>query len=159
MSLEFSSTTRHLWGHLDFGIYEGYLRSCGPVDNRAGVTMSFQWRGRDTGEGESTYHSSNRGTLTLKPRGTLDGEISTDVTGKATLSGRKVHAVRGTGVRGGVTVWKNGFWALNEANYQRESISRWGGSTWGRYYGSEREKNSDTDGAGYDLDGDVEMGL
>ena len=74
----------------------------------------------------------------------LDGEISTDVTGKATLSGRKVQALRGTGVRGGVTEWKNEFWALNDANYQRESLSRWGGSTWGRYYGSEREENSDT---------------
>ena len=60
MSLEFSTTTRHFWCHLDFGIYEGYLRSCGPVENKMVVTMSFQWRGRDTGEGESTYDASNR---------------------------------------------------------------------------------------------------
>lgn len=44
-----------------------------------------------------------------------------------------------------VVKWKGGYYALNDAAYERESVSRWGGSgAWGYGEDSPREDNSDT---------------
>lgn len=156
MTLGFSDSTHHLWGRFEFGVYQGYLRSCGPAENKAGNTIAFLWRGRESGTGKSSYGPSNRGSLTLKPRGLLSGEVRMSGLGQVELNGRKVQAVRGTGIESGTGLWKRKFWELNEANYERENVSRWGGSIWGRSFGREKEENSDTDGEGHRRDDEDE---
>ncbi|PBK75782.1 hypothetical protein ARMSODRAFT_1013208 [Armillaria solidipes] len=49
-----SKKTPQLWGKFDFGVFEGILRSNGPVSLRADEAVSFSWRARETGEGDIT---------------------------------------------------------------------------------------------------------
>ena len=73
LTLKWSSTKSHLWGDFDFGIFEGTLRSNTPFNNDD-KTISFLWRGRETGEGETTYGPDNTATLTFQKSG-LIGEM------------------------------------------------------------------------------------
>lgn len=40
--------------------------------------------------------------------------------------------------------WKKTYWKLNEANYDRECVKRWGG--WAGYEDEGKKENSDSDG-------------
>ncbi|KAL9613169.1 MAG: hypothetical protein Q9167_002289 [Letrouitia subvulpina] len=51
-----SSTASRLWGSFHFGVFEGILRSA-PLTTIPKI--KFQWRGRETGEGVSTYSKEN----------------------------------------------------------------------------------------------------
>ncbi|KAL9134431.1 MAG: hypothetical protein Q9175_004390, partial [Cornicularia normoerica] len=44
-----SSTTKHVWGSFDFGVFEGKLRSSSSITPTNNI-ISFVWRGRETGE-------------------------------------------------------------------------------------------------------------
>ena len=149
LNLASSSTTSHLWGSFDFGVFEGTLRSTSSV--KPGTTdIGFSWRGRKTGEGESTCGDENVAKLTFLENGTFKGTMHWDCCGDFDLVGRQDKDVAGRTVdlSDQVDTWKEEYWSLNDANYERERVGRWGGSWRGGYEDDEdedRESNSDTD--------------
>ena len=146
-----SSTTSHLWGAFDFGVFEGTLRSTSSV--KPGSTeIEFSWRGRETGEGESTYGDENVVNLTFLGNGTFKGTMHWNCCGDFDLVGRQDKDVaEGTvGPSDQVDTWKEEYWSLNDANYERERVGRWGGYWRGGYEDEDEdeedgESNSDTD--------------
>ncbi|KAI5892986.1 uncharacterized protein SCHCODRAFT_02677317 [Schizophyllum commune H4-8] len=75
LRLALSSTGRHLWGTFKFGIVEGVLRSTSPPPFLPDTTITFDWRGRETGEYTVTWDEGNVGTVTLATDGTLRGTL------------------------------------------------------------------------------------
>ncbi|KAL8787206.1 MAG: hypothetical protein Q9213_002317 [Squamulea squamosa] len=139
-----SSTRSHLWGSFNFGVFEGKLRSL-PVKGAAGNTVELHWRGRETGNGESTYEPENIASFTFLEKGKFKGTMYWDCLGEFELVGKRIsNRSESDNNSRKVKAWKSGYWALNEADYERERVSRWGG--WSdRYSDSEEEPNSDTE--------------
>lgn len=50
-----------------------------------------------------------------------------------------------------VPAWKEEYWSIDDANYERARVERWGGGGWYED-DEEREPNSDTDGPSEDGD-------
>lgn len=160
-----SSTTKHIWGSFDFGVFEGKLRSTSsvaPTNNSS--TVSFTWRGRETGEGESSFGAKNVAEIEFLGGGKFRGSMYWDCLGRFELVGKKdADASRNRVFAMNVPGWKRQFWAINDSSYERERVGRWGGgSGWG-YRGEERkEENSDTgneNGNGEDDDDEEEEDL
>ncbi|KAK0446345.1 hypothetical protein EV421DRAFT_1707610 [Armillaria borealis] len=76
-----SKKTSQLWGKFDFDIFEGILRSNGPVSLRADEAVSFSWRARETGEGEITgdEDSFDVARIVFLSGGKLKGTIHSDL--------------------------------------------------------------------------------
>lgn len=56
-----------------------------------------------------------------------------------------VAASRNKVFSGCVDGWKGEYWSINDSNYERERVGRWGGGGgWGYGGDSEAESNSDT---------------
>ncbi|KAI4259157.1 MAG: hypothetical protein L6R42_004716 [Xanthoria sp. 1 TBL-2021] len=137
-----SSTARHLRGSFDFGVFEGKMRSSTkPKDS----IIRFHWRGRETGEGESTYGPENVATLEFLPNGIFKGRMYWDCLGEFDLQGKLEAGSSEDGdLEGGVEDWKHEYWSINDANYERERVGRWGGWA-GDSDDDEVESNSDTE--------------
>jgi hypothetical protein len=59
MELAMSTTGSHVWGYFDFGeVIHGWLRSSSSIKVMDG-TIEFQWRGRDTSTGETSFGKNN----------------------------------------------------------------------------------------------------
>ena len=141
-----SSTAKHLWGTFNFGVFEGKMRSQSlDTPTKTNRTIRFHWRGRETGEGESTFGPENIAKFKFLPSGSFKGRMYWDSAGKFDIKGKLAEGGDGVGgLEGGVEDWKKGYWALNEANYDRECASRWGG--WGGDSDDDEvEQNSDTE--------------
>ncbi|TRM67324.1 hypothetical protein BD626DRAFT_478292 [Schizophyllum amplum] len=93
-----SSTGRHLWGSFRFGIVEGTLRSTSSPPFASATTISFAWRGRETGEDSVLGDTSDgtEGEITLgedgSVRGRLEGAFLDE--GRCLFEGHKVHDKR-----------------------------------------------------------------
>lgn len=140
-----STTAGHLWGSFDFGVVEGKLRSCSSI-NPTNNVIRFLWRGRETGEGESTYGPRNFANFKFLPNGTFKGKMYWDCIGEFDLVG-KLDATSSVNedLADEVSGWKDEYWSLNESNYERERVGRWAG---GGFHGgddSEPESNSDSE--------------
>jgi hypothetical protein len=72
-----SSTGAHLWGSFDFGVFEGTLRSHSALP-AANNTVKFHWRGRETGEGETTYGPENIAEFEFLEGGKFSGTMYWD---------------------------------------------------------------------------------
>lgn len=144
MELAPSSTASHLWGSFDFGAFVGKLRSCSSVTPTNGSIIKFLWRGRETGEGVSTYDAENVAEFRFREDGKFVGTMYWDCLGEFNLVGIKDEpASRDRVLSEKVPEWKSEYWSLNEANYDRECEGRWGG--WVSYREETPEPNSDTE--------------
>ncbi|KAF9000275.1 hypothetical protein BDQ17DRAFT_1543303 [Cyathus striatus] len=146
-----SSTGSHLWGHFDFGIIHGYIRSVGPPPKHEGEKMYFTWRGRERGEDVMAFGDVNRGFVEFSAGGgQVTGAIKGSLTSQATFSG-----YRDSGPLE-VAKWKKEFRLINQAGFEREGTMRWG--TWvSEKAPGERAMDSDTtDGECSDDDSDEE---
>lgn len=139
-----SSTGSHLWGSFDFGPFMGKLRSCTSVMPSNNCTIKFLWRGRETGEGVSTYDAENVAEFQFLQNGKFMGTMYWDCLGEFNLVGIKDEpASRNRELSKKVPKWKEEYWSLTEANYDRECVDRWGG--WVSYPDETPEPNSDTE--------------
>ncbi|KAJ7286247.1 hypothetical protein C8J57DRAFT_1287137 [Mycena rebaudengoi] len=112
LKLCLSSTSSHLWGSFDFGVVTGVIRSSGPLPTTVGGSVSFFWRGRETGEGEATFGDGNIGTITFLGGGNFKAHMD--------WTWGRLKALR---------KWKAQWRGINERAYNRENIERWG--KWG----------------------------
>jgi len=150
LSLAPSATSSHLWGKFDFDVIEGTLRST--AHPSPGKPIKFHWRGRETGMGEATYGPENIAEFDFQGDGKFKGTMfwdscceKFDVYGK-----RDAEASRGFDGKKRVAEWKDEYWAINEANYDRECEARWSGWDQGEEDEDERREHSDTDAEGED---------
>ncbi|KAK2760706.1 hypothetical protein FQN54_001941 [Arachnomyces sp. PD_36] len=155
LKLNLSSSGSHMWGSFDFAIFEGKLRSEKLDKDSFGGTIRFHWRGRETGEGESTFGKENVATFTFLDDGMFRGKMYWDCYGTFELVGKK--NVKGAGNKAAlakeVRGWKDGYRELNEKNWDAECSNRWGGFQ--IYAKADKPAESDTsDGRGDDDDDD-----
>lgn len=106
--------------------------------------IEFRWRGRETGEGESTFGEENIAKFTFIDSGKFSGNMYWDCVGIFQIVGKKdIERSKNRVWSKNVLTWKSKFYELNQENYDAESVERWGG-----YYhrSSRQEPNSDTEG-------------
>ncbi len=134
-------------------MFEGTLRSRSAV-TATDRTIKFHWRGRENGEGETTYGPENIAEFEFTGGGKFTGTMYWDCLGSFKLTGLLepgLSSKRGTSDP--VPNWKEDYWSINDASYTAASTARWGG--WSSYEdGDGRVSNSDTDGQREDEHGD-----
>lgn len=149
LKLALSSTGGHLWGSFHFGDVEGKLRSRSAL-TAADRTVKFDWRGRETGEGVTTYDWRNIAEFTFLGGGRITGTMFWDALGTFPVMGSLLSGpafIHRLGDQ--VWRWKEEYWSINDANYEAENFRRFGRQKRTRYISpEEREPNSDSDGQG-----------
>ncbi|KAF5366214.1 hypothetical protein D9758_005729 [Tetrapyrgos nigripes] len=154
-----SSTTAHLWGGFQFGMLEGVLRSTNSVPSsglQTGFKLSFKWRGRETGEGESSFEDGNTGYIVFLGDGLIKGNLvwaSWSNKGFG-FSGRKRVMPSTAFPTKQIKSWKREYRGYNRGNYEAKSVSRWG--KWAPEARPDSPENSDTS-AGEDTRSNCEM--
>ncbi|KAJ7709465.1 hypothetical protein B0H17DRAFT_1190672 [Mycena rosella] len=123
-----SSTTSHLWGAFDFGVVSGVVRSTAPLPTRVGESAAFLWRGRESGEGESTFGPDNVVRITFLGEGKLTAKMDWDM-GNFDFAGVKLEGAQGKVLPKSLREWKATWRRVNSRAYERENIERWG--KWG----------------------------
>ncbi|KAL8881003.1 MAG: hypothetical protein Q9198_001701 [Flavoplaca austrocitrina] len=84
-----SSTAKHLWGTFNFGVFEGKMRSQSlDTPTKTNRTIRFHWRGRETGEGKSTFGPENIAKFKFLPSGSFKGRMYWDSAGKFDIKGK-----------------------------------------------------------------------
>ena len=157
LEIGLSSTRSHLWGQFDVGAVKGTVRSEKLSSRSRKDTIKFQWRGRETGEGESTFDYKNVMTLRFRDEETFQGEIFWDCMGTIKIAGKRVRSDLSNGALSRkVFKWKGSYRQLNESNYEVERISRWG--KWGGNPRPDKPSLSDTSEAETGDDGDEDEG-
>ncbi|KAF1810561.1 hypothetical protein P152DRAFT_515738 [Eremomyces bilateralis CBS 781.70] len=125
-----SQSGRHIWGDFDFGIFTGKLRSETLPQPPTGK-IKFHWRGRQTGDGESSYNSENEMELQFLDEGTFRGNMYWDCLGTFEIAGKiDWERTRNRVFAMNIRKWKDGYRMLNENNYDMEASARWS-SGWG----------------------------
>lgn len=137
-----SQSRRHVWGDFTFGVLTGTFRSEQLSQTRSGK-IKCQWRGRETGQGESTFGPKNVLELQFLNEKTFRGTMYWNCVGTFDIAGkldweRTQNRVFAKNIRG----WKDRYRRLNKANYDAEARNRWGG--WQRYASPDRAAESDT---------------
>lgn len=145
----------HLWISFDFGVISGVMR-CNAFPLPSDGTLSFVWRGTESGEGEMTFSSDNKGTITFLGNGKLEGVINgTYIPGKnVPFFGtqdqdrlKKVIWVKN------VSRWKETWRGINPNAYEVANQARWG--KWVSDDGCHEDPaESDTTGVGGESDAD-----
>jgi hypothetical protein len=116
-----------LWGAYDFGMFEGILHLPRRPFDSGSERFEFTWRGRENGEGETSFGSSNIGWIEFLGGGRIRGMIN--CYGEAEFEGRRVSGNQTRSERDARSMrdeW-NGF---NQQEYDRANRARWGGSGW-----------------------------
>ena len=147
LQLAFSSTRCHIWGNFDFGLYKGKLRSRTPLATLNNDSIiEFQWRGRECGEGVSTFSRENTARFKFLGNGKIVGNIYLgDDIGLCHVTGKiDMERTRNVVLSGSVRAWKLEYRSLNDDNYERERVERWGRRYRGRFQMDE-PADSDTD--------------
>jgi hypothetical protein len=144
-----SSSGGHIWGHFDFGIISGVIRSRSAPPGAFKVPIPFEWRGREDGENVMTFGDDNKGFITFTSEGKVTATMGAGLCKDFTFSGqfRQVPKKADAEVRQAVTAWKSEWRNINWTNYEVENKSRWGG--WGGEEREEKPFESDTT-VGYD---------
>lgn len=118
--IAFAQLGAAVYGRFDLGVLEGYVK-CQDVD-LVERTMTLHWRGRDTGTGESDSATDNLFVLRIDPAGTVfRGTVAGSFIGECDVYGVKVSD-RGPDPRAD----RNSYDELDEDNYERERVGRWG---------------------------------
>ncbi|KAI9666870.1 MAG: hypothetical protein M1831_001375 [Alyxoria varia] len=129
MRLGVSSTCSHIWGDFKFGAIEGILRSTSSLTKEfvPDNTITFHWRGREEGEGETTFSERNIAKFEFVDETKFCGTMYWECAGTFDVVGRLDAAASKNKVFGAaVPKWKREYRSLNEDNYGREEVSRWG---------------------------------
>ncbi|KAJ6490486.1 hypothetical protein DFH09DRAFT_1377362 [Mycena vulgaris] len=123
-----SSTTSHLWGAFDFGVVSGVIRSTSPLPTHVGESVAFLWRGRESGEGETTFGDGNVGSIVFLGAGKLKAKMDWDL-GNFDFAGIRLEGAKGKVSPKSVREWKSTWRGINPRAYERENRARWG--AWG----------------------------
>ena len=111
-----------VWGAYDFGAFSGIFYLPFRPWQASSAKLPFEWRGRENGEGETSFGDDCRGEIAFRGDGVIEGWIS--VYGRCDFRGmRRFEA--GTNVRPARSMreeWEE----YNEENYERERVGRWG---------------------------------
>jgi hypothetical protein len=95
-----------VYGRFDFQSFDGYLRSTS-ID-KANRTITFNWRGRDTGEGESTFSESNVMRITFLDDHTFEGTVDGEWFGQSDMTEKfDAEGSRNKVFVKNVPTWKN----------------------------------------------------
>lgn len=105
-----------LWGAYDFGIFAGIIRFAERPWSASDEVLLFQWRGRETGEGEMSFGDECHGEMAFVGGGGIAGTIN--LYGDCPFQGVRRNGP-GTPVRSAVSM-------RNEA-YEHERRAHWGG--------------------------------
>ncbi|KZV67844.1 hypothetical protein PENSPDRAFT_736316 [Peniophora sp. CONT] len=136
-------TGKHLWGSFNFGVVKGIIRGGAPPTTTGG-TVTFKWRGYETGEGEMQFDDDNKGTLTFLGNGKVRGTMEGGFMEKFNFLGLQDHETLHRVVWGKrVERWKDEWRSINDNTYGAASVSRWGGWSGGDDY-TEKPADSDT---------------
>jgi hypothetical protein len=127
-------------------VCEGTLRSRSAL-TATDRTIKFHWRGRETGEGQTTYGHENIADFEFADGGKFTGSMYWDGLGTFKLTGSLVPGLSSKrGISDPVSKWKGEYWSINDASYAVASAARWGRRSSHYEEGEEGESNSDTDG-------------
>ncbi|KAK5950748.1 hypothetical protein OHC33_008131 [Knufia fluminis] len=109
-----------IYGYFDFGAFEGFMQSM--TISKETRTVKFQWRGRETGEGESTFGDDNIVQLKFSDDNTFEGHAVGDCFERCEIYGKKNVGVPWNA---NASAWKHEYDSLDEENYERERVARW----------------------------------
>jgi hypothetical protein len=111
-----------LWGAYDLGMFEGILRI--PERPYAASTerFDFTWRGRENGEGETSFGPGNEGWIQFLGGGEICGMIG--CYGQAMFEGRRVSGSQTKSERDARSM-RNEWDGYNQENYDRANVNRW----------------------------------
>ena len=126
-SLILTLDNQSLWGAYDFGMFEGILYLTTRPYAASNEQLAFTWRGRENGEGETSFGDGNVGWLKFLGGGRIEGMIN--CYGQARFSGRRVsgsHTRSERDARSMRDEWND----YNEEEYEQASRARWRGSGW-----------------------------
>ncbi|KAJ7172081.1 hypothetical protein C8R46DRAFT_946962 [Mycena filopes] len=122
-----SSTNSRVWGAFDFGVLSGIIRSKA-LPLRVGDSLAFFWRGREAGEGVSTFGKRNIGTIHFLGGGKFKATMNSEL-GDFEFAGTKLNAAKDKVSPASVREWKKTWRSINQRAYDRENVARWG--KWG----------------------------
>ena len=131
MKLRFcqSSSGRHIWGDFDFEFFCGTFRSERLSPSQKGK-IKCHWRGRETGEGESTFDPENVLELEFIDENIFQGLMYCTYVGKFDIVGKlDREKTRNQVFKMSIRKWKDNYRTLNEANWDAECKNKWGGWT------------------------------
>jgi hypothetical protein len=117
----------YLWGAYDFGMFNGILHLPTRPYDASGERLEFTWRGRENGEGETSYGAGNDGWLEFFGGGRISGMIS--CYGDALFEGQRVSGNQTRSERDARSM-RDEWDGYNQENYDRANRARWGGSSW-----------------------------
>ncbi|KAK7691532.1 hypothetical protein QCA50_004931 [Cerrena zonata] len=145
----------HLWISFDFGVISGVMR-CQALPLPANSTLSFEWRGSESGEGQMTFESINKGTITFLGNGKLKGVLNGDYVPKKNTpffgTQNQENLRRVVWVKS-VRQWKETWRGINANSYEVANQARWG--KWVSDEGCDEDPaDSDTTEAGGDSNSD-----
>jgi hypothetical protein len=149
-----SSTNARLWGQFDFGVVSGIIRSTAlPV--QVGDSVKFYWRGRESGEGESTFGENNVGTINFLGGGKFRATMNWDL-GNFEFAGTKLEGAKGKISPKSLRECKSTWRSINQSAYNRENRARWG--AWGGDDDDAEQPASSDTTEGVESDAEVEDG-
>ena len=118
-----SSTSTHLWARFDFGSVSGIIRSSAPPPAMTGTACPFFWRGRESGDGITSFGESNTGNIVFLGDGKIKGRM--EWFGGFDFVGKKVERKNVMWSKS-VPGWKRQWRGFNQSSYESESVRRWG---------------------------------
>lgn len=137
-----------LWISFDFGVISGIMR-CQALPLPDNGTLSFEWRGSESGEGQMTFQSINKGSITFLGNGKLKGVLNGDYIPNDNVP------FYGTQNQANVRKWKATWRGINANSYEVANKARWG--KWMSDEGcNEDPAESDTTEAGEDTESGAE---
>ncbi|KAJ7047206.1 hypothetical protein C8F04DRAFT_1227273 [Mycena alexandri] len=95
---------------------------------RVGDPVAFFWRGRESGEGISTFGDRNNGTINFLGGGKFKAAMNSDL-GDFKFAGTKLDGAEADVSAGSLREWKKTWRSINQRAYDRENVARWG--KWG----------------------------
>jgi hypothetical protein len=116
-----------LWGAYDFGMYEGIFLVPHRPYTASEDRFEFNWRGRENGEGETSFGPWNEGWLEFVGGGRIRGMIN--CYGEALFEGQRVSGDQTRSERDARSM-RHEWEGYNQDNYDRANRARWGGSGW-----------------------------
>lgn len=121
--MSISPERTHLWAFFTFGIMSGVARSVTRPPTHVGETITFEFRARESGEGQLLTGEVNSGTLTFLDGGKLKGRMSWmggfDFTCEPVPTPNVVWSKS-------VHNWKRIWRSYNQSRWESENQSRWG---------------------------------
>ena len=116
------------WTSFDFGVISGIMRAKAfPLPSNG--TISFEWRGSESGEDQMTFGSGNKGTITFLGDGKLKGTISGDYIPDKSVpffGTQNQDNLRDVMWLKYVHQWKETWRGINSNAYEVASQARWG---------------------------------